>query len=200
MSVPRKYLKENGITAVTLVTHEDTITVDKKEAVLAAASRATGSPANQTFFIANYTKDDCPRHPHTEEQALKVLQYALTAAERSVKISKQRSSYTQQTPAAPSKATQAEAKPTVANSNQDVTVISALPSHNQKQAIITTSSKDTCNEFLAQIKNRFKLLNLEDNYFSDAPTGGRAFTGTSNLVEALRGKTTVYLRDYNDDD
>jgi hypothetical protein len=79
MGVPRNFLKENGnffffvllspyllfksgMTAITLVTHEDTIPADKKEAVLAAASRATGSPGNQTFFISNYTIDDCPRY------------------------------------------------------------------------------------------------------------------------------------------
>jgi hypothetical protein len=51
-----------GITVIILVTHEDELlTDDKKREAQAAASRATGSPANQTFFIENYTIDDCQR-------------------------------------------------------------------------------------------------------------------------------------------
>lgn len=89
----RKYLREQGMTVITVVTHQDKVDLNQYESVLEAASRATGSPANQTRFISNYTVDNCPRVPDTEEQVVKVLQYALLAAERSVKISKQRQQY-----------------------------------------------------------------------------------------------------------
>ena len=56
------FLSVIGITAITVVTHYDKIAEAERDGVLLAASQATGSPINKTFFIANYIIDDCERY------------------------------------------------------------------------------------------------------------------------------------------
>jgi len=93
LKIPREELRIRGIAVVTLVTHADLIPMETMPQILTTASKSTGSPANQTFFISNYTVDGSSRKIQTEMECFKVLRYTLTAAERFLKISKQRQAY-----------------------------------------------------------------------------------------------------------
>jgi len=90
LKLPRNFLRNTGISVVTLVTHADKLDENGKQLALDLASKATGSPINQTFLISNYIVDDCEPNPDTEAQVIRVLQYVLVSAERFVKLSKQR--------------------------------------------------------------------------------------------------------------
>ena len=76
---------------MTVITYLDKIKNDgEKENAFDTASWATGSSSERTYFIANYTKENCKESVAMKRTALDVLDFALMSAERFIQIRKQR--------------------------------------------------------------------------------------------------------------
>eukprot|EP01105_Mastigella_eilhardi_P028863 TRINITY_DN9828_c0_g1_i1.p1 TRINITY_DN9828_c0_g1~~TRINITY_DN9828_c0_g1_i1.p1 ORF type:complete len:482 (-),score=108.72 TRINITY_DN9828_c0_g1_i1:183-1556(-) len=80
---PKRYLAQNGIKPVTVITHDDLLTSSAERLnAFQMASRCTGSSRETTFFVANYTKERLKRDPRTERQALLAVHAALVIAKQ----------------------------------------------------------------------------------------------------------------------
>merc|ERR1712137_1196050 len=86
MTMFRNYLRQRGMTPITLVTHCDLIPADNIKGALDNASAATGSPSNMVFPIANYLPSHTEPDPNIEKQALDVIHASLVSAERYLKL------------------------------------------------------------------------------------------------------------------
>ncbi|XP_001624324.2 uncharacterized protein LOC5503216 [Nematostella vectensis] len=86
----RQTLRPIGISPITVVTHRDKLKTEAEcEQALNDASAATGSSRSHTFFVANYCPDNPGPNVNTELQIFNILHFALSMAERHVKIVKQ---------------------------------------------------------------------------------------------------------------
>jgi len=173
----RKYLQENDVTAITVVTRFDKVPPGLRQEVKENASRATGSPANKTFFITNYIVDDTS-DLLVEEGAIKVLQYALAAAEQTIRIKltiKQRESAN--------------------NGNLDVTVISKIPNHPGQQEFVVPV-QFTLDDLMNTVKPHFKTQEGYIFYFTTAQ--GKILPGSAKVQGLLGTKSEIHLQAKSD--
>jgi len=172
----RRYLRSNGITTITLVTHNDEIDPGQQGTILAEASTVTGSPIDKTFFISNYTRD-CPSDLVVEETVIKVLKHALTSAESTIRIKmmKERHSLSQ------------------VSHNYDITIICGVQGYNGR-ADFTISVRETVSGLMEIIKRTFGVENSKDFYFTTVQ--GKILSEAVDLREALGGRHELLLNKY----